>query len=396
MIPRLKPYYRTEELKALFALKGSGVAEFEEHFARAFHAGHALTFNYGRSALYAILKSQGIRNAEIILPAYTCVVVADAVVLSGNIPRFVDITADGYNMDLDLLAEAVNERTGAIVATSLFGYPIDTDRVQEIVRDAGRGILLIQDCAQSFGVTHRGSPVCNQGDAAIFSLRMNKIISTILGAIATTNRKDVFEKLKAYRDRHYRMPGLFSRMRRLFYVLSTYLVFSRTAYRFVNTLEIRGLIDAFTKSYSETKIRFPSDAMELLTTSAAGLGMVQLGKYEDMIEQRRGIAAFYHKRLAHVRGLRLPPMMEEATWSYYCPRVRNKGEVMRRMRSVGVQVGEVLEYAVPYMPLYNKYRDREFPNALACSRTTINLPVHPGLTEGDLNHITGHLERILS
>jgi dTDP-4-amino-4,6-dideoxygalactose transaminase len=87
--------------------------------------------------------------------------------------------------------------------------------------------------------------------------------------------------------------------------------------------------------------------------------------------------------------------MEESTWSYYCPRVKNKPEVLGKMRKIGVQVGEVLEYAIPYMSLYEKFRDREFPNALECSRTTINLPCHPDLGEADLEYIADNLQRVV-
>jgi len=395
MIPRLRPYYRIEELKALINFDGPSVSRFEKAFARAFDAKYALTFNYGRSALYAILKSNGIRNAEVILPAYTCVVVADAIVLSGNIPRFVDISFEDYNMDLELAERAINSKTGAILVTHLFGYPLDTNRLKDIVGRANKDLLVIQDCAQSFGVKYNGSLVCNQGDVAFFSLRMNKIISTILGAIATTNNREIYEKLKRYRDECCYSPGLFSRLRRLFYVLSTYPVFNHRFYRLVNDLENLGLLDYFTKSYSEKVAKFPSDSMEMITPSGARLGMVQLEKYEAIIKERRRIAAFYNERLANISGLTLPPVMEEATWSYYAPRVKNKNTVREKMKKRGVQVGEVLEYAVPYMALYQTYRDRDFLNALECSRTTINLPCHPGLGEDDLHFITNHLEKVL-
>ena len=75
-------------------------------------------------------------NHEIILPAYTCVVVANAIVHSGNIPRFVDISLDDYNMNLDLLEQNITEKTGAIIATHLFGYPLNVDLLNEIVTSA--------------------------------------------------------------------------------------------------------------------------------------------------------------------------------------------------------------------------------------------------------------------
>ena len=395
MIPRLKPYYGQEELSALLRPKGYTIEDFEREFAKTFGAKYAITFSYGRAALFSILQSQGISGKEIILPAYTCVVVADAIVLSGNIPKFVDIVPGHFNMDLDLVEKAITPKTGAIVATSLFGYPIDTERVRDIVEKSGQKILLIQDCAQAFGVERNGGFVCNQGDVALFSLRTNKIISTILGAIATTNDEALYLKLIKFRSQNFAAPTLYSRFGRQLQAWFTYLVFNSYFYNIVNFLDDLHFIDYFTVSYSARKISFPKDIMELVPDSAAELGMVQLEKYNSIIDMRREIAKFYNTRLNNINGLILPPYEEAGTYSYYSLTVHNKEGVRRAMKQRGIQVGEVLEYSVPYMNLYQKYKDREFPNALHRSQTTANLPSHPGLTEKDLSYIADNLEEVM-
>jgi len=121
MIPRLKPYFGIEELRSIFKKEENAVEKFEQEFARTFNAKYALSFRYGRSGLYALLKSLNIKNKEIIMPAYTCVVVAHAIVLSGNVPRFVDISLKDYNMNLEMIEKSINKNTGAILATHLFG-----------------------------------------------------------------------------------------------------------------------------------------------------------------------------------------------------------------------------------------------------------------------------------
>ena len=146
MIPRIKPYFDHRELAAVFSKDKNAVEDFEKKFAHQFGAKHGVAFLYGRSGLYALLKSLGIKDSEVIMPAYTCVVVANAVVYSGNTPRFVDIGLDDYSMDPDLLERAINDRTKAVIGTSLFGYPYDADRLRDIIKRSGRDILLIQDC----------------------------------------------------------------------------------------------------------------------------------------------------------------------------------------------------------------------------------------------------------
>ena len=167
MIPRFKPCLGKEELFAALTPNRKAVERFEASFARTFEAKHALAFSYGRSALWAFFKAMNIQGAEIIIPAYTCTVVAHAIVLSGNRPRFVDITLHDFNMDLDQVAAAVNENTHAIIATHLFGYPLDIERLSEIVQEAekriGHKIWVIQDCAHAFGATWKDSLVCNAG-----------------------------------------------------------------------------------------------------------------------------------------------------------------------------------------------------------------------------------------
>src|SRR5271157_5812409 len=115
MIPRLKPFLDRREFLAACSPKRDAVELFEREFALLFGARHAIAFPYGRTALWAIFKALAIEEKEVVIPAYTCSVVAHAVVLSGNIPRFVDITLYDYNMDLSKVEGVINDRTAAVV-----------------------------------------------------------------------------------------------------------------------------------------------------------------------------------------------------------------------------------------------------------------------------------------
>ena len=162
MIPRLKPFVGSEEFLSLFQTQKNAVERFEKAFAAEFSTRYALAFPYGRSALWAFFKALGIEGAEVVQPAYTCSVVGHATVLSNNIPVFVDISLNDYNMDLDLFRKAITPRTRAVLPTHLFGYPMDVDSVNQIVREAesrfGQRIYIIQDCAHSFEAEWQGNP----------------------------------------------------------------------------------------------------------------------------------------------------------------------------------------------------------------------------------------------
>src|SRR5439155_8668796 len=149
----------------------------------------------------------GIEGGEIVVPAYTCVVVPHAIVLSGNTCRFVDVTLRDYNMDMDEIAAAFNERTRAVIATHLFGYPLDCDRLRNIVRAAearfGRKIYVIHDCAHSFGARWNGRLVCNEGDAALFGLGISKLMTSVFGGMVTSHDQDVISRLREFRERTF-------------------------------------------------------------------------------------------------------------------------------------------------------------------------------------------------
>lgn len=383
MIPRLKPYLGKDEFLALFQRMPDAVQQFEGEFARTVEARHAIAFPYGRSALWALFKTLGVEDAEVVIPAYTCVVVAHAVVLSGNRPRFVDIALHDYNMDLAQFAAAINERTRAVIPTHLFGYPMDVDAVNEIVCAAesrcGHKIWVIQDCAHSFGAKWKGKMVCNQGDAALFGLNISKMITSIFGGMLTTNDDALAERIRRWRGAHFSPPTLLKRLRRSLYLLAVYLAFDERLYGFVNWLAERTpILNRQTKAYHlDDKIHFPPDYLDGMLDVEAQVGLAQLRKYPEILRRRQENAWYYSERLQSVVGLELPPLVEGATYSHYVPSVLDRTRLLRVMAQQGVQLGELIEYSLPHMKSYLTYADgMKFPNSLSSSQHTINLPIY--------------------
>jgi dTDP-4-amino-4,6-dideoxygalactose transaminase len=379
MIPRFKPYLGKEELLAALKPAPLAVERFEVEFARAFDAKHALAFPYGRSALWALFKGLDIQDAEIIMPAYTCVVVAHAIVLSGNRPRFVDITLHDYNMDLNQVAEAITKKTKAIIATHLFGYPLDIDRLAEIVREAenrlGHKIWVIQDCAHSFGAQWKGKKVCCAGDAALFGLNISKMITSIFGGMITTSDKELYQKLKNYRDTHFKNPGFFKTICRLLYIMAVYPAFNERIYSFVYWLqENTRMLNSLTKAYHlDEKIHFPPDHLDRMLPIEASVGLVQLKKYPEIVNKRKEVVEFYNRNLTTRHGWIKPPLLDGATYSHYMVRVPKRHACIKEMKAKGVHLGELIQYSVPNLSSYLN-AGGSFPNALLASKTAINLP----------------------
>lgn len=400
MIPRLKPDYNYEELIAAFSFfRKNSVCKFEEEFAKKLETEYALAFPYGRSALYAILKSLNISNQEIILPAYTCVVVANAIVHSGNIPRFVDISLDDYNMDLNLLEQNITERTGAIIATHLFGYPLNVNLLNEIVNLAekkyGKKIRIIQDCAHSFGAKWNEMPVNTKGDVAFYGLNVSKIISSIFGGMITTNDHELYRKLEKYRRQTFKTPTFLKTLKRLLYLVAVKSAFNKSIYGFINYLEEETkLIDSFTQYYQEDIIDLPQDYEDFMIDIEARVGLIQLNKYNKILKRRREIAHYYSDKLQDLKQLILPPIKDGATYSHYVIRVDNRKKYMNYMRKRGVQLGWLIEYSIPELKAYQKWKITEYPNSNRCAQTTINLPNWPGMRKKELDYIITELFKL--
>jgi dTDP-4-amino-4,6-dideoxygalactose transaminase len=403
LIPRLKPYLNREELSTLFRHQSDAVVNFERAFAQAFHAEHAIAFPYGRSALWALFKALEIEDAEIITPAYTCVVVAHAIVLSGNVPRFVDIKLDDYNMDLDQFETSINERTRAVVATHLFGYPLDVDTVKQIVQNAqkrfGHKIWIIQDCAHAFGAEWNGGLVCDEEDIALFGLNISKVMTSIFGGMLSTSNDALATQVRSWRDHNYSQPSSLKKIMRSIYLLGTYIGFNETVYDFVYWLQEKTpILNRLTKAYHlDEKIHFPPDYLDQMLDIEAQVGLIQLMKYPKIVQKRRQNAQYYQDHLQNVKDLILPPIVDGATYSHYVIRGPDRERTMRALASKGVQLGQLIEYSVPHMEAYRKYTgDQDFPNSFLSSQTTLNLPIHAELNASQLSQVKDSLISVLN
>jgi dTDP-4-amino-4,6-dideoxygalactose transaminase len=296
-------------------------------------------------------------------------------------------------MDLDQVEAAINEHTQAIVATHLFGYPLDVDRLNEIVRAAevrlGHKIWVVQDCAHAFGARWQGRLVCNEGDMALFGLNISKMMTSIFGGMITTNDSELHERLLAFRDEHFVRPGLLKRIRRLLYLLAVYPAFDERVYGLVNWLqEETPLLDRLTKAYHlDEKIHFPPDYLDRMLDMEAQVGLAQLPKYPEIVRQRRESAGYYNQHLQNDSKWLLPPMVDGATYSHYVLRVQDRQPWLTALREIGVQLGQLIQYSIPEMTAYRKHADGDFPNACQAMNTTLNLPVHSGMDESDRQRV---------
>lgn len=378
LMPRLKPNLGWKELKAALTPSKGKVQEYEKKFANKFDCEHGVMFSHGRSGLYALLKVWELQDVEVICPAYTCVVVPHAIVLSGNVPVFVDCAEDSHNMDYSLFEDAITEKTRVVVPTHLWGYPMDVYRVQEIVKRAeekfGHKIYVVQDAAHSYGARWNGELVTGFGDAAIFGSNISKIMTSVFGGVVTTNNKSTADKLREYREKNFKKDSLKS-FKRLVYLIAVYVAFNAYVYAFVNWLERKGFLDYFTKYFDEGKIDFPADWDVLPCELEARVGLEQLNRYNELIaiRQQNGRAILNHFK--DDKSLKFVEDIEGCTYSHCVASVENREDWIEKWRKKGVQLGILIEYSVPDMPAYIKYRKGEYPLSTYYSGHMINFPV---------------------
>lgn len=399
MIPRFKPWLGWAEFRALFQRNREAVKRFECEFARTFDAVEAVAFPHGRSALWAFLNAVGIADAEVVMPSYTCSVVAHAISLSGNRPRFVDIRLCDYNMDLNQLPAALNERTRAVVATHLFGNPLDLERVEAIIADAearyGQKIWLIQDCAHSFGASWKGRLVGNSGDVALYGLNISKMMTSIFGGMLTFSNPELAARVRAWRDARFSQPSWRKGWQRRLYLLAVYIAFSKPAYGFTWWLQEKtSLLTRLTEAYHlDEQIHFPPDYNERMLDVEAAVGLAQLKKYPEIVARRRAAAAYYDQHVQRQPTWSSPPLIEGATYSHYVVRVPQRAAAIAALARHGIELGELIQYSVPELSSYRN-GDTHFPVAATASTSTVNLPMSPTLTPLDLEKIRNVLNSI--
>ncbi|HBY55534.1 MAG TPA: hypothetical protein DEG23_01795 [Coxiellaceae bacterium] len=349
LIPRFKPFLGFSEFIRIFLpARSDAVSKFEQEFAKKMQQKYAIAFPYGRTGLIFLLKSLGLEGKEIICPAYTCAVVPHAIVFSGNIPVFVDSQLKDFNMDLDLVEEAISDKTGAIIATSIFGNPVNLDRLAEI-KNKYPHIHIIQDCAHSFGAEWDGVRVNTAGVAAIYGLNVSKIITSVFGGMVTTDSRDVYENLKVFLKENLKPIGRAKSLKRRLYLLTIYMAFNSFIYSVVDFLERHGFLNRFVKYFDEKKIDMPSDYLDMMSPFEAEIGAIQSEKYDEIIAKRRNIGYLYDELLEKSKEM-------GKTFSHYPVLVSDRKKVLSDARKNGIQLGTIIDYSCENMQVYKEYR----------------------------------------
>lgn len=357
LIPAAKPIIGDEERAAVDRVMRSGmvaqgpeVAAFEGEFAEQLVGGRTcVAVNSGTSGLHLGLLAAGIgAGDEVIVPSFTFAATANAVALTGARPVFADISRDTFNLDPASVAAAVTDRTAAIMPVHLYGNPADLDGLAAVADE--HGLELFEDAAQAHGANYRGRPVGSFGTFAMFSLYPTKNMTSGEGGMVACADEDIARGVRLLRNQG---------MER----------------QYAN--EVVGLNNRMTDIH-------------------AAIGRVQLTKVGAWTQQRQANAAALDAALGAIAGVVVPPVREGCTHVYHQYTIRLDGasgaerdRVVTALREEH-RVGCGVYYPTPNHELVSLARyapAHELPETARAAAEVISLPVHPSLSEGDLERI---------
>ncbi len=337
-----------------YLTQGPKVLAFEQMMATIVGVPHAIATTSATTALHLVLAAAGIGPGdEVIVPDFTFPATANVVVQQGARPILADIDLGTYTMDASLLAGLVTERTKAIIPVHAFGLSADMDPIVAFART--HGLTIVEDAACAIGTTYYGRACGTLGDAGCFSFHPRKAMTTGEGGLMTTADESLAERARLLRNHGgIRRDGRF-------------------------TFEAAGF------NYRMSDI-------------LAAVGVAQARKLPGFIAEKRRLAGRYRSLLAGLAGVALPT---EPAWGGHVyqsfvvllDEAIDRDGIILRMRSAGIEttLGTYALHDQPYFQRAYGYRAGDLRRSDHAFRQTLTLPLYPGLTDGELERVSGAL-----
>ena len=339
---------------------GPTIDRFEEAFAEAVGAPYAAAVSSGTAGLHLLCVAGGIgAGAEVVTSPYSFVASANCAIYEGATPVFADVDGRTLNLDPAAVGAAITERTRAVVAIDIYGYPCELDELRAICDR--RGLVLVEDACEALGARYRGGPIGSHGPSAVFAFYPNKQLTTGEGGMITTHSEEEWRLLRSLRNQGRADSGGWLEHVRLGF------------------------------NYRLDDVR-------------AAIGLGQLEKLGEILTRRAAVAARYGELLGDLEGLELPCADDadhERSWFVYVvalPGGNDREAVIAALEERGVQSARYLPciHLQPYMQERFGFRVGLCPVAEEMSARTLALPFHTLLEEDDQVHVAETLRAALT
>ena len=347
----------------------------------------------GRVGLFSLLKAMGVGEGdEVILPAFTCVVVPNAILYLGAMPVYVDIDPETFNMDVSNLESAVTTKTKVILAQNTYGLSTNVEKIVAIAKQ--HNLYTIEDCTHGFGGKYEEKPNGSYCDAAFYSTQWNKPHSTGIGGFALlSNEKlkkallDVNQLLDSPSAKEIMSLRLQLFARKYFLVESTYWKLLKV-YRFLSS---RNLVVGSSSSEEINSINMPKGFLKSSSSLQAKAGLKAINNLKGVITLREKNASIYTEFLKkNGKNHVLEKLNKNHSFLKYPLRVSSRDDFFKCAEKAQISLGDW--FTSPLHPVENDlhlwhFEPDEFPHAMLAASQVINLPT-------DLNKRS--LQRVLT
>ena len=366
MIPLSRPYLGEREEELVLEVLRSGrlslgpvIERFEELFAERVGAPYAAAVSSGTAGLHLLCHVAGLGPGdEVITSPISFVATANCFMFEGAVPVFADVDPRTLNMDPAAVEAAITERTRAIVAVDMFGYPCELDELRAIADR--HGLTLIADSCEALCAEYKGATVGSHGVSAAFAFYANKQITTGEGGMVTTHSEEEWQLLKSLRNQG--------------------------------------------RSYESRWFHHPRLGFNYrFTDIQAALGVAQLEKLDEILERRAGAAARYGELLSGLDGVE-PPAADDAdhkrSWFVYVVLLGHgldRERVSARLAEAGVEAGHYVPcvHLQPYMRERFGFAEGLCPVAEDASSRSLALPFFTGIEPSDQERVVETLATAL-
>lgn len=356
-IPLIRPYVTDEVKGKVLAVLDSGyltegpvTRELEQAFREFTGCRHALAVTSCTTGLEMALRCLGVGPGdEVIVPDFTYPATASVVAIVGATAVIVDCSPETLNVDYDAVEAALGPRTKAIIPVSLFGNPVDYQRLDAL--KTRHGVKIIEDAACAIGAEYAGQKVGTLADITVFSLHPRKFITTGEGGVVTTENDSWNTWMESYK--HFGMGTATERES---------VVFERVGTNYK------------------------------LSNVQAAIGVVQMRYVHELLEKRRRLAARYREQFAGRRGVVLPVTTPKGVHSYqsFCILVNDRDGLLMRIRKRGIEV-QIGSYALHRHPAFREGGQFEIRGPMTGStrafETCLALPLYHELTEAEQDEV---------
>ncbi len=353
----------------------------------------------GRVGLYCILKAMDIQPGdEVILPAFTCVVVPSAIKYLGAKPIYTAINPLTYNIDIDKIEEKITSKTKVILAQNTFGLSADLAPILTIAKK--HKIKVIEDCAHGFGGTYRGRKNGTSATAAFFSSQWNKPFSTGIGGIVICNDLELAKKIQTlqplfepptFKDETMLALQIFIRKN----ILRPSIYWA--ALKLYRLASQYGLISGSSDAGELEGATMPKNYLKSGANIQAKKGLEALRQFDKNIAHRKEIAALYNNAFTK---LNIPPchVPDYATHTFikYPFLVKDQERFLKLAQQNQIPLGDWLNS--PIHPIRKNldrwdYYEGSFPLAEKIGYHILNLPTDESISIMEANRIVRFLEK---